>query len=169
MLTINDISFQVKSTEMNIKQRTYQGKSIITAEIMTEFFPKMVDGDVLSGAVTIKLDMTDVKSLDAMAQKKYRGEIGNVTLSVNKNGIWEHVSCSNFEFAFQERKGNQFAFEMHTKEPICDLALTTTLVSLYTTNDEKLKKQFQLDDFYATPITREIGTSSIKKYYVKDN
>ena len=62
MLTLNHISFQVKSTEMNLKQRTYQGKSIITAEIMTEFFPKMVDGDVLSGAITIKLDMTQVKS-----------------------------------------------------------------------------------------------------------
>ncbi len=168
MLTLNHISFQVKSTEMNLKQRTYQGKSIITAEIMTEFFPKMVDGDVLSGAITIKLDMTQVKSLDVMANKKYQGEIGNVTFSVNKNGIWEHVSCSDFEFAFHKRSGNQFAFEMHTKDPVCDLELTTTLVSLYTTNDEKLKTQFELADFYETPITREIGTSSIKKYYIKD-
>ena len=57
---------------------------------------------------------------------------------------------------------------MHTKDPVCDLELTTTLVSLYTTNDEKLKTQFELADFYETPITREIGTSSIKKYYIKD-
>lgn len=169
MLKIKEIEFEIKSTEMNMKQRSYQGKSIITAEIMTEFFPKMVDGDVLSGAVEIKLDMSDIKNIHELENKDYHGKVGMVTISVHKNGIWEHARVEDFDMTFNGIKNRKFAFTLKTKEPSCKLNTTTTLVSLYTTNADKLKEQFDLSDFYDTPVVREIGKSSITKYYAKES
>lgn len=169
MLKINNIVFEIKSTEMNIKQRSYENESIITAEVMTEFFPKMVNGDVLSGAVDIKLDMSNIKSIGQLEGKQYYGKVGIVTLSVNKNGIWEHASVEDFDFSFIKRENNKFTFRLITKDPSCTLETTTTLVSLYTTNVDKLQEQFELSDFYDTPVVREIGKSIITKYYVKES
>lgn len=168
MLQIKDIQFEVKSTEMNIKQRSYQGESIITAEIMTEFFPKMIDGDVLSGAIEIKLDMSRIKNIRALEHKHYHGKVGMVTLSVLKNGIWEHVSVEEFDMTFKTITDRKIAFTLKIEDPNCYMDIETTLVSLYTTNVNKLKEQFDLSDFYDTPIVREIGNSSITKYYVRE-
>ena len=44
------------------------------------------------------------------------------------------------------------------------------MISLYSTssNEETLKKYFQMDDFYSTPIKKKIQNREILKYYVKN-
>lgn len=167
MLKIQNNKFQIKFTEINIRQRMYQNESYITLIINTEFFPSLIDDTVISGSVEIKLDLKDVKSLDDLNNKTYNGDIGNVTISINNNGIWEHDSKDNFEIKVNKRDGKQLDFELETDN--CKLKTVGTIVSLYTTSTsgEELSKNFDLKDFYNNPIEKTIGNSKIYKYYVK--
>lgn len=168
MLTIKGTEFKIKFTEINIRQRMYQKKSYITLMITTEFFPSLVEKCVISGVVEVKLDITDIRSLDELVGRHYQGDIGNITISVNNDGIWEHQSQDSFEIHIKRRMGRELEFELKSDD--CKLNTIGTMVSLYTTSTskEKLKKNFELKDFYEEPMVREIGNSQIYKYYVKD-
>lgn len=168
MLKINETEFKIKFTEIHIRQRMYQGNSYLTLLITTEFFPTFVDQNVVSGAIEVKLDIKDIHSLDELEGKSYQGEIGNVTISVQNDGVWEHQSQDCFEVNIQKRHGRELEFTLLTD--CCQLQATGTLVSLYTTNTslKELKKQFDLSDFYEKPLEKEIGNHKIYKYYVKE-
>ena len=167
MLKIQNNEFEIKFTEINIRQRIFDKESFITLMINTEFFPSLVDETVISGSVEIKLDLKDIKSLDDLNNKTYNGDIGNVTISVNNNGVWEHDSKDNFKVKINKREGKKLEFELETDN--CELKTIGTIVSLYTasTSTEKLSENFNLKDFHSTPIIKEVGNSKISKYYVK--
>ena len=167
MLKIQNNEFEIKFTEINIRQRMYQNESYITLMINTEFYPSLVEKNIISGSIDIKLDLKDIKALSDLNNKNYKGDIGNITISVNNNGIWEHNSCDNFEIKINEIKERKLSFEL--KSDNCKLETEGTLISLYTTSTskEELDKNFNLRDFHNIPITKEIGNSKISKYYVK--
>ena len=167
MLKIQNNEFEIKFTEINIRQRMYQNESYITLIINTEFYPSLVEENIISGSIDAKIDLKDIKSLDDLTNKNYKGEIGNVTISVNNNGVWEHNSCDNFEIKIKERNGKKISFKLETNN--CKLDTTETLISLYTTSTtkEEIDKNFDLKDFHNIPITKEVGNSKISKYYVK--
>lgn len=167
MLKIQNNEFQIKFSEINIRQRIFDKESFITLIINTEFFPALIDESVLSGSIEIKLDMRNIKSLDDLEEKKFEGNIGNVTISVNNNGIWEHDSKDNYKVKINKRDGKLLEFELTTDN--CELKTVGTIVSLYTTSSskEELEQNFDLKDFYEKPIIKEIGNSKISKYYVK--
>ena len=168
MLKIEKTEFREKFSEINIRQRFYEGKSFITLIINTEFFPSLVGENIVSGNIEIKLDICDINSLNELVGKKYSGDIGCVTISVNNSGVWEHQTKDNFKVEFKERKGRELEFTLETDN--CKLETTGILVSLYTTSTtiDKLKNSFNLDDFYEKVVTNEIGKSKIIKYFVKD-
>lgn len=167
MLKIQNNEFEIKFTEINIRQRVFDKESFITLMINTEFYPSLIDNNVISGSVEIKLDLRNIKSLDDLNNKKYNGDIGNVTISINNNGIWETDSRDTFKIKLNKREGQKLTFELETDN--CQLKTIGTIVSLYTTstNIEELNKNFDLKDFHSTPIIKEIGNSKISKYYVK--
>jgi len=167
MLKIQNNEFEIKYTEINIRQRMYQNESYITLMINTEFYPTLVEDNVVSGSIDIKLDIKDIKSLDELNNKNYKGDIGNATISVNNNGIWEHESCDNFKIKLKEKENKLLDFELETKN--CELKTKGRIVSLYTTSTstEELAKNFDLRDFHNIPITKEIGNSKIYKYFIK--
>lgn len=167
MLKIQDNEFQIKFTEINIRQRIFERESFVTLMINTEFFPSLVDETVISGSVEIKLDLKDIKSLDDLSDKSYEGNIGHVTISVNNNGVWEHDSKDNFKVKINKREGKKMGFELETDN--CELKTIGTIVSLYTTSisSKELSNNFDLKDFHSTPIVKEIGNSKISRYYVK--
>lgn len=167
MLKIQNNEFEIKYTEINIRQRMYQNESYITLMINTEFYPNLVDENVISGSIDIKIDINDIKSLDDLANKSYKGDIGNVTISVNNNGVWEHQSSDNFKVKINKKDGNKLDFELETDS--CCLKTVGRIVSLYTTStsNDELSKNFDLKDFHNIPIMKEIGNSKIYKYYVK--
>ncbi len=168
MLEIEKSFFKIKFSEMNIRQRMYQEKSIITVQIMTEFYPTLAKDNIVSGAVEVKLDLSDITSLSDLDGKHYTGDIGSVVISIHNEGVWEHKNLSTFSITFQERVGREIPFTLETD--ICKIEATATIVSLYTTSTEekKLKKYFDIKDFYNTCIQRKIGNSTISRYYVKD-
>lgn len=168
MLRIENTNFREKFTEVNIRQRMYKGKSYITLMITTEFFPSLVKENVVSGVVDVKLDIKDVHSLDDLNEKKYEGDIGSVTISVNNNGIWEHQTKDNFCINIDKRNGRELTFLLKTDN--CELQTTGVIVSLYTTSssEKDLKHSFDLDDFYEQPYLKEIGNRQIMKYFVKE-
>lgn len=168
MLKIENSKFSEKFTEINIRQRMYENESFITLIINTEFFPTIVGDNVISGNIEVKLDVNDIKSLDDLVGKSYDGDIGKVTISVNNDGIWEHETKENFKLSIKERKGRNLKFSLKTDN--CKLETSGVMVSLYTTSTdlEKLKKNFDLGDFYDKAIIREIGNSKITKYIVKE-
>ena len=167
MLKIQNNEFEIKYTEINIRQRMYQNESYITLMINTEFYPTLVEDNIISGSIDIKLDIKNIKSLDELNNKNYKGDIGNVTISVNNNGVWEHESCDNFKVTINKKEGKQLYFELETKN--CKLNTFGRIVSLYTTStsSEELAKNFDLKDFHNIPITKEIGNSKIYKYFIK--
>lgn len=168
MLKINDIEFKEKFTEINIRQRIYKKKSIITLIITTEFYPSLFKENIVSGAIEAKIDIEGIKSLDDLVNKNYKGDIGSVTISVNNDGIWEHDVKDNFEINIKSRKKRELEFSLKTDN--CILDTKGILVSLYTTSTSKdtLKKKFNLNDFYDKELIREINNNKIYKYFVKE-
>jgi len=167
MLKIQDNKFKIKFSEANIRHRIFQNESYITLIINTEFFPQLIDENVISGSVEIKLDLKDIKSLQDLENKECKGNIGNVTISVNNDGVWEHDSQENFEIKITTIKNKEINFTLKTNN--CELQTNSTLVSLYTTSTshEKLVDCFDLKDFHNKAIIKEIGNSKIYKYYIK--
>lgn len=168
MLEIEKSFFKIKFSEMNIRQRMYQGKSIVTVQIMTEFYPSFTKDKIISGAIEIKLDAEDIHSIDDLNEKHYNGDIGNVTISIYNEGIWEHKDISSFSLSFQKRSGREIPFLLETE--ICKIDTSATVVSLYTTSTDfsTLKKNFRMIDFYDKCIQRKIGNSMVSKYYIKN-
>ena len=169
MLQIEKTNFREKFTEINIRQRMYEGKSFITLIINTEFYPTLVNENIISGNIEIKLDIDNISSLDELVNKSYEGEIGKVTISVNNNGVWEHQTKDEFKVSITSRKARELEFLLETDN--CKLDTTGILVSLYTTstNEEKLKENFKLDDFHENVVVKEIGNSKVIKYFVKES
>ena len=168
MLKINDIKFQEKFTEINIRHRLYKGKSIITLIITTEFYPSLCNENIVSGVIEAKIDLQNINSLNDLVNKSYQGDIGSVTISVNNNGIWEHDTKDKFEINIKNRNKRKLDFKLKTDN--CKLETKGTIVSLYTTSTSKkdLEKKFNLSDFYNNPIIREINNITVYKYFVKD-
>lgn len=167
MLEIQKNKFEIKYTDINIRQRMYQENSYITLMINTEFYPTLVDENIISGSIEIKLDLKDIKSIDDLIDTKYNGDIGNVTISVNNDGVWEHKSYDKFKIKINTRNDKQLDFELETKD--CKLKTTGRIISLYTTStsQEELSKNFNLKDFHDIPTTKDIGNSKISRYYIK--
>ena len=168
MLKIEKSKFSEKFTEINIRQRMYKNKSYITLMINCEFYPSLVGDNLVSGAVEIKLDINDIKSLDDLVGKSYKGDIGSVNISVNNDGVWEHDSATEFEINILKRDNRKLTFELKTEN--CTLKTTGVMVSLYTTssNEEELTNNFDLSDFYEKPVVKTIGASEVRKYFVKE-
>ena len=168
MLELEKENFKVKFSEMNLRQRMFENDSYITAEINTEFYPSFVKDSIVSGVVLIKLDLKNINKLDDLSNKSYKGDIGKVTISVNNEGIWETSTTEDFSLEFKKLNKNEIKFILKTD--ICNLETISTIVSLYTTSStlDKLSKSFDMSDFYDKCITKEIGKSVIKKYFVKE-
>lgn len=167
MLKIQDKKFKIKFTEINIRHRIFEEESYITLIINTEFFPSLVDERVISGSVEVKLDLKNITKFEDLINQKYKGKIGNVTISVNNDGLWEHISEEDFEIKIGNIKNKEIDFKLKTNS--CKLETKGTLVSLYTTSTshENLVKNFDLKQFHNKPIIKEIGNSKIYKYYIK--
>lgn len=167
MLKIEKNDFKIKFTEVNIRQRMYEKESYITLMINTEFYPSLIEETVISGSIEIKLDLKNIKSLQDLINKEYDGDIGNVTISINNNGVWESDSKDKFSIKIKEINNKEIYFELKTEN--CTLKTTGTLVSLYTTSTSKedLEKYFDLSEFHQNPIIKDIGNSKIYKYYLK--
>ena len=168
MLKIEKSKFSEKYTEINIRQRMYKSDSYITLMINTEFYPSLVDERLVSGVIEAKLDIKEIKSLDDLVGRVYKGDIGSVTISVNNDGIWEHQSTENFEVSIIGRSGRKLTFELKTDN--CILKTTGVMVSLYTvsSSEVELGEKFNLSDFYSKPVVKTIGSSEVKKYFVKE-
>ena len=131
MLEIKKHSFKEKFTEINIRQRNYENQSFITVQFTTEFYPSIVNDQIVSGAIDLKLDLSDIHALDDLSSKKYEGDIGSLTISVSNNGVWEHQTLDRFEVIFGKREKNEIPFQIKAKDIIFNSV--GTIVSLYTT------------------------------------
>lgn len=168
MLEIEKSNFSEKFTEINIRQRLYKEKNFITLMITTEFYPSLVGDRLVSGGIEVKLDIQDIKSLDDLVGKRYKGDIGSVVISVNNDGIWEHQTYNDFEVTISKRNGRKLMFELKTDN--CILKTTGVMVSLYTTSstEKQLRENFDLGDFYENPVVKTIGNNEVMKYFVKE-
>lgn len=168
MIEIEKGKFSEKFTEINIRQRMYNGESFITLMINTEFYPSLVGENLVSGVIEVKLDVNDIKSLNDLVGKSYRGDIGTVNISVNNDGIWEYQSKDDFEVVVTGSNGRRLDFELKTDN--CVLKTTGIIVSLYTTSstEKQLSEYFELSDFYSKPVVKNIGKNEVMKYFVKE-
>lgn len=168
MVEIEKHKFKEKSSEMNIRQRLFEENSIVTFQITTELFPSLVNNQIVWGSVEMKFDTKDIHSLSELEGKIYEGDIGNVTISINNNGSWEHQSVDVFKLSFGKRSMREIEYTLDTD--ICHLHSVTNIVSLYTTSssEELLKKHFDMSDFYDVCVEKSIGKSKIRKYFTKE-
>lgn len=168
MLSLRKVNVREKFSEINIRQRMYQGKSYITLNLMTEFYPALIDNNIISGAIDAKIDISDISCIDDLVGRSLSGEIGSVTVSVNNNSIWEHKSYDNFSFKVVKRSGRELKIELILED--IELSTTAIMVSLYTTSTsfEDLKSTFSFEDFYELKTEKEIQGKKIIKYFVKE-
>jgi len=167
MLKINNYEFDIKFSETNFRQRNYNNQSYITINITSEFFPSLVKESIIYGAVDIKIDLTEIKSIDDLIGKEHKGDIGKLHISVCNDGIWEENTIKDFEITFEKRCGKDLFFEIKGKDFY--YKDSSRMVSLYTTSTkpEELEKCFNLEAFYNQTTKREIGKSTITKYFIK--
>ena len=167
-IQIRNVEFKEKFTEINIRQRMYQEKQYITLLITTEFYPTLVNEQIVSGTVEAKIDMENVHCINDFVGKKLEGDIGNVMLSVYNDGIWEHQSQEQFQFEIKSRNGRELEFLLTMEDGI--LETKGTLVSLYSTSSskEELAETFDLGDFYESFVEKKFGSKKIVKYFVKE-
>lgn len=168
MLKLENHEFEIKSSELNFKQRNYKGESIVTVQIMIEFFPSLVNNNIVSGTMEIKLDTNKIKSIKDIENKTFKGDIGNVMIAVLNNGNFEYQSKDEFEISFKEKNNRKIEFTLNFDN--CILNTEATMVSLYTTSTDKktLQEKFDLTDFYDTYIEKEMGKNKILKFFVKE-
>ena len=168
MIKINDIEFEEKFSEANIRYRVFEDKNIITLIINTEFYPSVFKDNVVSGAIEAKVDIEGINSINDLENKKYEGKVGNVTISVNNDGVWEHESYEDFKVEIKDI--NNRKIKLSIKTDTLNMNTTATLVSLYTTSTsrETLLKRFNLDNFHDKPIIRKIGNNEVYKYFIKE-
>ena len=168
MIKINNIKFEEKFSEANIRYRVFEDKNVITLIINTEFYPSVFKDNVVSGAIEAKIDIEGINKVDDLENTKYEGKIGNVTISVNNDGVWEHESYEDFKIEIKDI--NNRKIKLSIKTDTLNMNTTATLVSLYTTSTsrEKLLKRFDLNNFYDKPIIRKIGNNEVYKYFVKE-
>ncbi len=165
MLKIKNYDFEIKSSMMNIKQRTYQGESFVSAEIIVDFYPAIYEEAIISGSVTITLDANNIKSLNDFENKEFSGDIGKVTLSISKDSTWEHKNLFKYNLKFDKKEGNKLSFSMNGED--CEVESVATIVSLFSTNVDKLSDVFDMSDFYDVYTEKTVGTSIIRKYIAK--
>ncbi len=168
MIKIEKTNFLEKFTEINFRQRMYEGTSFITLIINTEFYPSLVNDSIVSGSLEVKVDLQDISCIDDLVGKTYNGDIGKLTISVNNDGIWEHQTKEEFKFEVKNRCGRKLDFLISADN--CEIDLSGVMVSLYTTSSkvEELSNNFKLDDFYDNPSIKEVGSSKIMKFFVKE-
>ena len=168
MIKINNIKFEEKFSEANIRYRVFEDKNVITLIINTEFYPSVFKDNVVSGAIEAKIDIEGINKVDDLENTKYEGKIGNVTISVNNDGVWEHESYEDFKVEIKDI--NNRKIKLSIKTDTLNMNTTATLVSLYTTSTsrEKLLKRFNLNNFYDKPIIRKIGNNEVYKYFAKE-
>lgn len=168
MIKINNIKFEEKFSEANIRYRVFEDKNVITLIINTEFYPSVFKDNVVSGAIEAKIDIEGINKVDDLENTKYEGKIGNVTISVNNDGVWEHESYEDFKVEIKDI--NNRKIKLSIKTDTLNMNTTAILVSLYTTSTsrEKLLKRFDLNNFYDKPIIRKIGNNEVYKYFIKE-
>lgn len=169
MLTIKNTPFQVQSIELNLRQRTYEKESIISLMLDLSFYPRELDGEIVSGSISVVTDTNQVHCLNDLEQKTFDQEV-KVSCAISRNGFWEHYDAYDGILTFQTRKQNQIAFTLESKKNELHIEGVATMVSLYTTStrEEELKKQFQMNDFYTISIQKGIQKRTILKYFVKN-
>lgn len=167
MILIRNTEVKQKSCEMNLKQRMYQKESIVTVQIMTEFFPTMIGTQLVSGAVEVNVDTNNIHSLSDLENKEYEGKVGRATISVCNEGIWEHNNLYDLKVKFGTKNKDEIPVTIELED--CKLEVVPTIVSLYTTSstEKSVQKNFDMTEFYEEPMKREIGKNTILKYFVK--
>lgn len=166
MFQIKTHEVEVKSQELNFKQRMYQGESIVTVNMMIDFYPTLIDEMIVSGGIDIKLDIEGLKSIHELENNEYKGKVGYVTISVNNHGVWEHLNLEEFTVKFGKIENNKILVNFKCEEATFEMNLT--MCSLYTTSsdEETLAKVFDLNEFYKKPIESIIGKRKICKYFI---
>lgn len=167
VLKINNYEFEIKFSEINFRQRTYNGKSYITVNIMNEFFPTLVKENIVYGSTDIKIDVEEIHSIDEFIGKEYNGQIGTIHISVNNDGVWETNAVEDFSVKFIKREKKNLFFQITGKDFVYEGS--SRMVSLYTTSTskEELEKKFNLKDFYTQTVQREIGKSTVTKFFIQ--
>lgn len=168
MIKINNIKFEEKFSEANIRYRVFEDKNVITLIVNTEVYPSLFKDNIVSGGIEAKIDIEGINKIEDLENTKYEGKIGNVTISVNNDGVWEHESYEDFKVEIKDIKNRKI--KLSIKTDTLNMNTTATLVSLYTTSTsrEKLLKRFDLNNFYDKPIIRKIGNNEVYKYFIKE-
>ena len=56
MLQVKKNTFQVQYIDMNFRQRVYENESIISIMMDISFYPRELDGEIVSGTFSVTLE-----------------------------------------------------------------------------------------------------------------
>jgi hypothetical protein len=167
MIKIENTKFDIGTKEIEIKQRMFEGESIVSIQLRTSFYSNLFNDNIVSGSVDVVVD-DKIKCLDDLSNKKYCNT-GKLTFTKSIDGKWETETYYDFKIEFKERKHNKIKVEIKCNKANMKLETKCFITSLYTTTSTKkeIEKHFDLKDFYDLPIVKELSKSTISKYIVK--
>lgn len=169
MLIIDKEKFEIQFSDMEIKQRLYNEESIISIQVHTNFYPKMLDKKIISGSIDLTIDVTSLKNIKDIEGKNYSGDNVKLLTSISRNGKWETNTYYDVVVSIKEKNDNKFKIEIQSNEANIKMDGKTRLTSLYTTSmtEESVKDNFELEDFYPNPVIKEINGRAILKFIAK--
>lgn len=168
MLQIKNELFQEQFIDMNLRERTYEGTSIVSLLFDISFYPKELNEEIISGTISVVVDTCDLHCLNDLENKTWNHEV-KVSVSVSRNGRWEQYDAYDGILSLKKLHQNCIEFQLESKKNELKIDSQAVIVSLYSTstNKEQLTKVFDMTDFYKTPIIKQIQKREITKYYVK--
>ena len=92
MLIIKKAPFQVQSIELNMRQRTFEKESIVSLMMDLSFYPRELDGEIVSGSISVVVDTNQIHCLNDLEQKTFDQEV-KVSCAISRNGLWEHYDA----------------------------------------------------------------------------
>ncbi len=160
MIKLKENKFDLQYSELNIKQRLFEGNSYITLELKTSFYPTSCEEGVVFGSVDVIADC-ELNGLEELQNSVFKE--GKVVFNLNENGNWKTYNFDKFKLEFLTKTANEIKFELELDE--CEIKESCHITSLYTVGNKDISKYFSLDGFNPKPVIKEITNKQIYKYF----
>ena len=92
MLQVKKNTFQVQYIDMNFRQRVYENESIISIMMDISFYPRELDGEIVSGTFSVLVDTNQIKTIKDLTIYNESADSGIITL--NYNGVFAQDEAS---------------------------------------------------------------------------
>ena len=164
MLKLKNSEVDIQFSDINLKHRYFEKENIISVEIKINFYPKLINDRIVSGTIDLLVDTDKVNCLNDLSGLKFSE--GRLSVTINDDGLWNTFKYNDFNLEFGNLVKNKLDVKLSLDE--IEFDDKAVVLSLYTFNEDALKKNFDMSSFYEKSILRQMSNKEISKFYTKN-